>query len=66
MPLWTLFGLRKGKATTAWPKRGQENGQEGVLGMPRIEPQRCEDECAQCAAVCPTEAIKVRTIAAGV
>ena len=22
MPLWTLFGWRKGKATTAWPKRG--------------------------------------------
>jgi Ni,Fe-hydrogenase III small subunit/ferredoxin len=65
MPLWTLFGLREGKATTAWPKRGQENGQEGVLGMPRIEPQRCEDECAQCAAVCPTEAIKVRADQSG-
>ena len=60
MPLWTLFGLRKGKATTAWPKRGQDNGQGGVLGMPRVEPQHCVDECAQCAEVCPTEAIRVR------
>ncbi|MGA7655766.1 MAG: NADH-quinone oxidoreductase subunit NuoB, partial [Methylocella sp.] len=66
MPLWTLFGLRKGKATTDWPGRGPENGQEGVLGMPRIEPQRCEDECAQCAAVCPTDAILVRPDQIGV
>jgi Ni,Fe-hydrogenase III small subunit/formate hydrogenlyase subunit 6/NADH:ubiquinone oxidoreductase subunit I len=66
MPLWTLFGLRKGKATTDWPGRGPENGQEGVLGMPRIEPQHCEDECAQCAAVCPTDAIRVRPDQIGV
>ena len=24
MPLWTFFGLRKGKATTAWPRRGTD------------------------------------------
>lgn len=60
MPLWTFSGLRRGKATTSWPERGRENGQEGVLGMPRFEPQTCETECAECAAVCPTEAIKVQ------
>ena len=36
MPLWTLIGLAKGKATTAWP-RGGSDGQEGVLGMPRYD-----------------------------
>lgn len=60
MPLWTFSGLRRGKATTPWPERGRKNGQEGVLGMPRFEPQNCETECAECAAVCPTEAIKVQ------
>ena len=58
MPLWTLFGLRQGKATTAWPD-GASAGQEGVLGMPRFEPERCAPECEECAAVCPTAAITV-------
>ena len=39
MPLWTLFGLRKGKATTPWPRQRRCDGQEGVLGMPRFEPE---------------------------
>ncbi|MGO9005610.1 MAG: NADH-quinone oxidoreductase subunit NuoB [Beijerinckiaceae bacterium] len=60
MPFWTLFGLRKGKATTPWPKRGDTSGQEGVLGMPRFEPLRCADGCSECAAVCPTQAISVQ------
>jgi formate hydrogenlyase subunit 7 len=59
MPLWTLFGLNQGKATTPWPKRGGEDGQEGVFGMPRFEPALCGDGCAECAAVCPTGAITV-------
>jgi Ni,Fe-hydrogenase III small subunit/ferredoxin len=61
MPLWTLFGLREGKATTPWPWGDQGNGQDGVLGMPRFDPARCEDGCDDCAAVCPTEAIKVHS-----
>jgi Ni,Fe-hydrogenase III small subunit/Pyruvate/2-oxoacid:ferredoxin oxidoreductase delta subunit len=61
MPFWTLFGLHKGKATTPWPKPNHENGQEGVLGMPQFEPQRCDDGCSDCASVCPTEAIKIRS-----
>ena len=40
MPLWTLFGLQKGKATTPWPAAGRETGQDGVLGMPRFDPQQ--------------------------
>lgn len=60
MPFWTFFGLQKGKATTPWPRRGQETGQEGVFGMPRFEPESCAPECNECAAVCPTTAITVR------
>ncbi len=59
MPFWTFFGLRKGKATTPWPKRGEEAGQAGVLGMPRFEPEQCEPACNECAGVCPTSAITV-------
>ena len=36
MRLWTLFGLREGKATTPWPLGEGSDGQEGVLGMPRF------------------------------
>lgn len=59
MPLWTLFGLTKGKATTAWPRKGRETGQEGVLGMPRFVPEKCAPDCNECAAACPTTAITV-------
>ena len=65
MPFWTLFGLQKGKATTPWPKEGQQAGQEGVLGMPRFEPERCDASCNECAAVCPTSAITVEPGKAG-
>jgi Ni,Fe-hydrogenase III small subunit/Pyruvate/2-oxoacid:ferredoxin oxidoreductase delta subunit len=65
MPLWTLFGLRQGKATTPWPRKGQASGQEGVLGMPRFDAARCQRGCQDCAAVCPTEAIRARTEGAG-
>jgi formate hydrogenlyase subunit 7 len=58
MPLWTFFGLRHGQATAAWPD-GASAGQEGVLGMPRFEPERCAPECDECAAACPTAAITV-------
>ena len=59
MPLWTLFGLQQGKATTPWPTGDREAGQEGVLGMPRFEPEKCEPGCRECAAICPTSAITV-------
>ncbi len=65
MPFWTFFGLQKGKATTPWPRRDVQTGQEGVFGMPRFEPERCAPECDACAAACPTEAITVRRSEAG-
>ncbi len=58
MPLWTLFGLLNGNATTAWPDGG-DDGQNGLLGMPRFAPERCAAGCEECAAVCPTAAIGV-------
>jgi Ni,Fe-hydrogenase III small subunit/ferredoxin len=58
MALWTFFGLAKGKATTAWPFRGDADGQQGLLGMPRHHPDLCDAGCTDCATVCPTEAIK--------
>ncbi len=65
MPLWTFFGLKKGKATTPWPGRDQQTGQEGVLGMPRFQPQQCAPSCDECAAVCPTAAISVQSDQSG-
>lgn len=64
MPLWTLFGLERGKATSPWPK-GQADGQDGLLGMPRFQPDACGEGCDVCAASCPTEAITVHTEAGG-
>ncbi|TCS63080.1 NADH-quinone oxidoreductase subunit NuoB [Varunaivibrio sulfuroxidans] len=70
MPAWTLFGLLKGKATTAWPGRdaaGSEeySGQDGLLGMPRFAPQHCGDGCRMCADACPTDAISVKNDSKG-
>lgn len=58
MALWTLFGLMRGKATTPWPREGGNDGQDGVLGMPRYNPEACLDGCTECAAICPTHAIE--------
>ncbi len=60
MALWTLFGLASGRATTSWPREGGKDGQEGVLGMPRYNPDACREGCDECAAVCPTRAIEAR------
>ena len=51
MPMWTLFGLTRGSATTDWPI-GQDHGQTNVLGMPRYHPEKCEAGCKECVAVC--------------
>jgi Ni,Fe-hydrogenase III small subunit/ferredoxin len=56
MALWTLFGLLEGNATTSWPN-GEDNGQDGVIGMPRYRAGKCDEGCAVCADVCPTRAI---------
>lgn len=65
MPLWTFFGLERGKATTQWPRRPSDSGQQGVLGMPRFNTGNCEPRCQECASVCPTSAITVRSDDAG-
>ena len=60
MALWTLFGLTRGKATTSWPRESGRDGQEGVLGMPRYNPDACREGCQECATVCPTHAIQAQ------
>ncbi len=54
--------MRAGKATTPWPLAGGGisgggDGQGGVLGMPRYRPELCREGCADCAEICPTQAI---------
>jgi formate hydrogenlyase subunit 7 len=57
MPMWTWFGLRRGAATTTWPRPGGDDGQAGLLGMPRFDPHHCRDGCRECVEVCPTAAL---------
>ncbi len=59
MPLWTFFGLRRGRATTGWPRAGGDDGQAGVLGMPRFEPARCIPDCRACVEACLPGAISL-------
>lgn len=57
MPIWTLYGIKRGIATTSWPGNNNAQVQPGVLGMPRFEPDRCQDNCHACAEVCLPGAI---------
>ncbi len=59
MSLWTWFGLSAGSATTGWPAPGGDDGQRGVLGMPRHDPARCRPNCEACAQECFTGAIAI-------
>lgn len=61
MPLWTFFGLEKGKVTTPWPAPSSDSGQRGILGMPRFNAESCAPHCQECASVCPTSAITIQT-----
>lgn len=56
MPLWTWTGLKAGKAATRWPHSGSD-GQQGVLGMPRLDIDKCRSGCDLCVNSCPTQAI---------
>jgi Ni,Fe-hydrogenase III small subunit/ferredoxin len=60
MALWTLFGLKRGKATTPWPGTETGDGQDGLLGMPRYHTELCREDCSACADACPTHAITMR------
>ena len=61
IPLWTLYGLARGKATTRWRGEGVEPGQVGFLGMPRFDPAKCQENCHECADVCLPDAIRIGT-----
>ena len=37
MPVWTLYGIKRGVATNSWPE-GKEPVQPGVQGLPRFYP----------------------------
>lgn len=67
-PLWTLYGLRRGKASIRWPLSDcgapgpQEDaacGQSGFLGMPRFDPIKCQDGCRECVDACLPNAISL-------
>lgn len=58
MAFWTLYGLKQGKVSTRWPQGG-EDGQEGLLGMPRFDPAKCQEGCRECAEACLPGAITV-------
>ena len=59
MKLWTLSGLFRGNASTKWGVQDGDDGQTGVLGMPRFNPALCTPDCTACATSCPTGAISL-------
>jgi formate hydrogenlyase subunit 7 len=58
MPIWTMYGLKRGVATNSWPE-GREETQHGVQGMPRFHPECCQEGCQICAEVCLPGAIRI-------
>jgi formate hydrogenlyase subunit 7 len=60
IPLWTLYGLKEGKATVPWPA-GERDSQEGFLGMPRFDPQKCQEGCRDCVDSCLPGAITLES-----
>jgi Ni,Fe-hydrogenase III small subunit/Pyruvate/2-oxoacid:ferredoxin oxidoreductase delta subunit len=59
MPVWTLYGIRQGLATTSWPKKAGTDGQQGLLGFPRYRREACEHGCRACADACLPGAIQL-------
>lgn len=60
MPLWTLFGLSQGNASTRWPASGPD-GQTGVLGLPRFSPKKCQEGCVECIDACLPQALFIQS-----
>ena len=61
MPVWTLYGISRGIATTPWTEKDGAAAQPGVLGLPRYHADRCQDNCRACADVCLPGALSLRT-----
>jgi Ni,Fe-hydrogenase III small subunit/Pyruvate/2-oxoacid:ferredoxin oxidoreductase delta subunit len=59
MPIWTLYGISRGLATMPWPAKSEEEQQQGVLGLPLFDPDRCEENCRACVASCLPDAISI-------
>lgn len=56
--VWTVFGLKRGEATTRWPRADADQaGQRGVEQLPAFHPERCVQGCARCVDVCLPQAI---------
>jgi Ni,Fe-hydrogenase III small subunit len=60
MAWWTFVGLFRGKATTKWPKKNGDAGQDGLLGMPEIADKT--GACEVAVDICPTGAITTKKI----
>ena len=60
MPIWTLYGIKRGIVTTSWPDKEDAEVQLGVLGLPRFQPDRCQEKCRACAEVCLPGAIEIK------
>ena len=52
-----LYRLQRGRETMAWPDGPPPPLPDRHGGALRVDATRCVDGCAECAAVCPTEAI---------
>jgi len=65
MPIWTLYGITRGVATTSWPGGKDQEVQAGVLGLPDFAPERCQKDCRVCVEVCLPGAIGINTGASG-
>ena len=65
MPVWTLYGIRRGIATTSWPKKDGAVAQPEVLGLPRYHADRCRDNCRACADVCLPGALSFESCQTG-
>lgn len=61
MPIWTLFGLKRGVATMGWPAKAEAGLQTGVLGMPTFQPDLCREGCHACADACLPGAIGIKS-----
>lgn len=65
MPIWTLFGIKRGLATSSWPAKEDAELQTGVLGLPRFQPGQCQENCRACADACLPGAIGMAAGSAG-